>query len=107
MSRHPVPVPLASLVPTRRDRALSKHVATTQRLAVAARAEDAARREVIAGRMRDTAALTHYAIDQSVGIAARVESEAHGRPFVAAAVGRIGTTGIEQLERHLRSYGDC
>jgi hypothetical protein len=106
LSRHPVPVRLASLVLPGPDRTVNKYVLAAQRRAIVARAEDAANREVIAGRMRDTAALTHYAADHGVGIAARVEAEAHGRPFVAAAVGRLGSTGIEQLERHLRSYGD-
>jgi hypothetical protein len=106
MTRHPIPSRLASLAWTREDRALVKHVAAAQRLAVAARAEDAARREVIAGRMTDTEALTHYAADAAIGIAVRVEAEAQARPFAAAAVAQIGTTGIQQLERQLRSYGD-
>lgn len=98
--------PLTGLVPTREDRALAKHIANAQRLAVAARAEDAARREVIAGRMSDTATLTHHAVNAGVSIAAHVEAEMQARPFAAAAVAQIGATGIQQLEHHLRAYGD-
>lgn len=106
MSHYPVPFRLTSLALTREDRALVKYVAAAQRHAVAVRAEDAARREVIAGRMTDTAALTHYALDHSIGIAARVEVEAQARPFAASAIAQVGSAGIQQLERQLRSYGD-
>jgi hypothetical protein len=106
MSRHPVRSPLAGLVLTREDRALVKHVAAAQRRALAARAEDAARREITRGRMADTATLTYCALHHGVGIAAHVEAEAHARPFAAAAVAQLGTVGIQQLERHLRSYGE-
>jgi hypothetical protein len=102
----PVPSRLAALALGGADRALNKHVATAQRHAIAVRVEDAARREVIAGRMADTAVLTQHALDHGLSIAVRVEAEAQARPFAAAAVAQIGATGIQQLERHLRAYGD-
>jgi hypothetical protein len=88
------------------DRTLIKLVANAQRLAIAARAEDAAKRVVLEGRMNDSAALTHHAVNHGVGIAAHVEAEMQARPFAAAAVAQLGATGIQQLERQLRSYGD-
>lgn len=104
MPHYPVRRPLAGLVLTREERALVKHVATAQRLAVAARAEDAARREIVAGRISDTAILTHHAIDEGIGIAARVEAEAAARPFAAGVAARLGDTGVQQIDHHLRSY---
>jgi hypothetical protein len=106
MPHHPVPSPLASLALAGPDRRLMKHVADAQRRALAVRAEDAARREVLRGRMADTATLTDCALNHGVGIAAHVEAEAQARPFAAAAVAQLGAVGIQQLERHLRSYGD-
>jgi hypothetical protein len=107
MPHHPVRSRLAGLGMTREEKAVIRQVSSIQGALYVERACDAASRDLIAGRMSDTAILTHYAMDEGIGIAARVEAEAHARrPLAAAVAAQIGATGVQQLERHLRSYGD-
>lgn len=75
-----------------------------RRHAVARRAEDAMRRELASGRMKDIASLTKDALECGGEIGDVLADEAQARPFFARELADIATTGLRGLRSELRDY---
>jgi hypothetical protein len=99
-----VPVGRGALIMTRAERALAKRAADAQAAAIASRADDALRRELTAGRMKDTASLTKGALEDAGEIGDVLAEEVQARPFFARELADIATTGLRGLKAELRDY---
>ncbi len=101
MPHHLVPIRHAGLALTRDGRAVAKRAKAEQRWALEVRAEDASRRYIARGRMRDIRDLTEDALQAGGEIADRLAYEASARPFFAHELTGIASTGARGLKGEL------
>ena len=100
----PVPARLEALARIKEERGLIKQAKALRRQAMEVRAEDAARREIAAARMRDIRDLTQDALQGAGEIAGCLAYEVQARPFFVRELEEIARTGAQGLKLELRTY---
>lgn len=101
LSTRPQPGTLATI---REERAVARRIRSLEAQAIERRAEDALRRELTSGRMKDIKSLTKDALEAGGEIADVLADEAQARPFFARELADIASTGARGLKAELRSY---
>jgi hypothetical protein len=93
-----------ALATIREERAVARRIRTLEGQAIERRAEDALRRELASGRMKDIKSLTKDALESGGEIADVLAEEAQARPFFARELADIASTGARGLKVELRGY---
>lgn len=101
LSIRPRPGALATI---RKERSIARRVGNIQGVAIERRAEDALRRELASGRMKDIKSLTEDALEAGGEIADVLAEEAQAHPFFARELADIASTGARGLKAELRGY---
>lgn len=95
---------LGALAIVREERAVARRIRALQGQAIERRAEDALRRDLASGRMKDIKSLTADALEAGGEIADVLADEVQTRPFFARELADIASTGARGLKAELRGY---
>jgi hypothetical protein len=93
-----------ALATIREERAVARRIRALEGQAIERRAEDALRRELASGRMKDIKSLTKDALEAGGEIADVLADEVQARPFFARELADIASTGARGLKAGLRGY---
>lgn len=93
-----------ALATIREERAVARRIGNLQGVAIERRAEDAVRRGLASGRMKDIESLTKDALEAGGEIADVLAEEAQAHPFFARELADIASTGARGLKAELRGY---
>jgi hypothetical protein len=89
---------------TKEERAIARRIGALQGKAIERRAEDALRRELASGRIKDITSLTKDAVEAGGEIADVLVEEVQARPFFGRELADIARAGARGLKSELRGY---
>jgi hypothetical protein len=97
-------LPRRGVLATKEERAVARRIGALQGKAIERRAEDALRRELASGRIKDIRSLTKDALEAGGEIADVLVEEVQARPFFGRELADIASTGARGLKSELRGY---